>query len=447
MSDRTVVEAWLADLTFPRYMDTLYARARRFEQAHPEYEIRIRGINFEDMPGAVARGVREGRAPAIAEYYYTETPNALDAVDPAGRPVFTSVSAAVGDRTEVLGERVVLDDVLPALRAQYTCYGELRSLPTVATTYLLFTNATMLKAAGVPEVPETWQDLRAACERVVAAPGGPPHAIGWANHGIPFAHAMAVQGGKIADNGNGRLAPAVGLDFTGPEMLAWVSWWRGLHKDGLYQYSGEMGDWFGTFELFAGQRLAFRMSSSNDVGATAEAAGAAGFELAVTRFPYNADVPYRGNVVAGTSLWLADGLDEPTRDGALAFMQFLANPENAAEYHKEHSFIPVTRSASALLEREGWFDRHPHDRAPECQLDEKTADGEPTAGALVGDHFKIQDLLAAAVHDMLVHDVDPLERLTAASAEAQALLDRYVAEHPSSPWRPTPAGGEESNIA
>ncbi|OQO92588.1 extracellular solute-binding protein [Saccharomonospora piscinae] len=435
MSDRTVVEAWLADLTFPYYMDTLHARAREFERAHPEYEIRVRGVYFEDMPGAVARGVREGTTPAIAEYYYTETPHALDEVDSTGRPVFTSVSEAVGGRAEILGERVVLDDLLPALRAQYTCYGELRSLPTVATTYNLFTNVTMLKAAGVSEVPRTWQELRAACERVVASPSGPSHAIGWANHGIPFQHAMAVQGGKIADNGNGRNGRARTIDFTSPEMLAWVSWWRALHKDGLYEYSGELGDWFGTFELFAQQRLAFRMSSSNDIGTTAEAAEEAGFELAVSRFPYNADTPYHGNVVAGTSLWLADGLDERTRDGALAFMQFLANPQHVAEYHKEHSFIPVTGAGYSLLRQQGWFDEHPHHLAPHEQLESTTATGRPGAGALVGDYFRIQDLLAAAMHDVLVRDVDPMERLARASADAQVLLDEYLEQRPDSPWR------------
>jgi len=428
MTDRTVVEAWLADLTFPHYLDTLYARAGQFERSHPGYEVRIRGVYFEDMPGEITRAARAGTVPAIAEYYYTETPNALDEVDPAGRPVFTSVSAAVEGRTEILGEPVVLDDLLPALRAQYTCYGELRSLPTVATTYQLFTNVTMLRTAGVTEVPQTWQELRAACERVVRTPNGPKHAIGWANQGIPFQQAMAVQGGKIADNDNGRRAPARGIDFTVPEMLAWVSWWRALHKDGLYEYSGELRDWFGTFQLFADQRLAFRLSSTNDIGSTAEAAEQAGFELAVTRFPYNADVPYHGNVVAGTSLWLANGLDQQTRDGALAFMQFLANPANAAEYHKEHSFIPVTRSAFTLLEEQGWFAKHPHHRAPSHQLDLPTASGRPTAGGLVGGYFQIQDMVAGAMHDVLVHDIDPVERLTRASAEAQAVLDRYVVE-------------------
>ncbi|ALG15192.1 phosphate ABC transporter [Kibdelosporangium phytohabitans] len=433
--NRTVVEAWLADLTFPHYMDTLYARAREFEKAHPEYEVRIRGIDFHDMPATVTRAANDGSVPAIAEFYYTQSPDALDMVEPAGKPVFASVEEEVGGRDEILGEPVVLDDLEPALRANYTSYGQLRSLPTVATTYHLFTNMTILRAAGVDEVPETWQDLRTACERIAQLPDGPQHAISWANHGIPFQHALAVQGGHIADNGNGRRGRAGKVDFTSKEMLAWVSWWQQLHKDGLYHYSGEIGDWFGTFHSFAGQRTAFRFSSSNDLGSTVDAAQRAGFELAVSRFPYNADVPYHGNVVAGTSLWLADGLDPATRDGALAFMQYLANPVNAAAYHKEHSFIPVTRSAFALLEREGWFDAHPHYRAPSEQIGMMMTEGRSPAGALVGKYFEIQDILTEGMHEVLAHDVDPVQALTKAQAEAQHLLDKYLAERPFSPWR------------
>ncbi|MBC6467532.1 extracellular solute-binding protein [Actinomadura alba] len=429
MSGKIVVDAWLADLAFPRYMDELFRLGRRFEEAHPEYEIRIRGLGFRDGAAAVARAALEGSQPAIAEYYYTEMPNALDAVDSAGQPVFTSVENAVGGRTHILGEPVVLNDIVPALRSQYTWQGELVSLPTVATTFQLFTNVTMLRAAGVRDIPQTWQDLREASERVVKSPGGPPYAITWANNGIPFQHAVAVQGGALADHGNGRDGRAETVDFTTKEMMAWVSWWRGLHEDGLYRYTGELGDWFGTFELFVDQQVAFRLSSTNDIGAAAQDAANAGFEFAVSRFPFNAEVPYRGSVVAGTSLWLADGLDEATRDGALAFMQFLGNPRNAAQYHKEHSFIPITKSAFTRLEREGWFAEHPYHRGPSDQLD--LAAGVSSApGALIGDFFEIQVVLTRAMHDVLVRGADQRERFAQATTEAQEMLDRYLAEHP-----------------
>jgi sn-glycerol 3-phosphate transport system substrate-binding protein len=429
MTEKTVVEAWLADLAFPHYMDELYRLARRFEEAHPEYEIRIRGLGFRDGPTAVARAATEGPRPAIVEYYYTETPDALDAIDGAGRPVFTSVQKAVAGRAHILGEPVILDDLLPALREQYSRRGELVSLPTVATTFQLFANMTVLRAAGVPDIPQTWQDLRLACERVMQVPDGPPYAITWPNNGIPFQHAIAMQGGELADHGNGRFGRAETVDFTTKEMMAWVSWWRDLYEDGLYHYTGELGDWFGTFDLFARQQVAFRLSSTNDIGEAAEVAAGAGFEFAVSRFPYNADVPYQGNVVAGTSLWLADGLDEATQDGALAFMQFLGNPRYAARYHKAHSFIPITKSAFALLEREGWFAEHPYHRAPSEQLDLAAAVNS-APGALIGDFFEIQVVLTRAMHDVLVGGADPLDRFAQATTEAQQMLDRYLAEHP-----------------
>ncbi|MDM4719633.1 extracellular solute-binding protein [Micromonospora sp. WMMA1363] len=423
-----VVDAWLADLTFPNYMDSLHQLARRFEAAHPGYQVRIRGLHFEEIASAADRAAAEGQMPAIVEYYYTSMPDALDARDRAKRPVFIPVERAVAGRAKVLDEPVVLDDLHPALRAQYTWQGELYSLPTVVTSFHLFANVTLLRAAGVTEIPRTWQQLRAACEQVARAPGGPPHAITWANNGIPFQHAVAVQGGTIADHDNGRSGPARTLDFTTDEMIAWVQWWRELHADGLYVYTGEPEDWFGTFELFAGKRVAFRLSSSNDIAATAQAAKANGFELAVADFPYNADTPYAGNVVAGTSLWLADGLEPAVRDGALAFMQFLASPRNSADYHKAHSFVPVTRSAYRLLDEEGWFAEHPYHQAPNRQMD-RWSPRRPATGALIGRYFEIQQVMTRAMHDVLLTDAQPRDRFAEATVEAQRMLDEYHARH------------------
>ncbi|WP_018255495.1 extracellular solute-binding protein [Salinispora mooreana] len=426
-----VVDAWLADLTFPNYMDSLHQLARRFEAAHPGYQVRIRGLHFEDIASAADQAAADGRLPAIVEYYYTSMPDALDTRDRANRPAFVPVERAVAGRAEVLNEPVVLDDLQPALRAQYVWQGELYSLPTVATSFHLFANMTLLRAAGVTEIPQTWQQLRAACEEIARTSGGPPHAITWANNGISFQHAVAVQGGAIADRDNGRSGRARKLDFTTDEMLAWVAWWRQLHADGLYVYTGEPEDWFGTFELFAEEQVAFRLSSSNDIAATAQAAEAKGFELAVADFPHNADVPHAGNVVAGTSLWLADGLEPAVRDGALAFMQFLANPRNAAEYHKAHSFVPVTRSAYRLLEEEGWFTEHPYHQAPNRQLD-LWSPQRPTTGALVGRYFQIQQVMTRAMHDVLLAGAQPRERFAEATAEAQRMLDEYHARHSGS---------------
>src|SRR3954469_11507972 len=103
------------------------------------------------------------------------------------------------------------------------------------------------------------------------------------------------------------------------------------------------------------------VSSSVEAGPIVEAARRAGFRVQVSQMPYNEQAGYAGNLIAGESLWLRDGLDEATRDGALALMQFMNNPRNAtAVYDHGRTFVPTTEASIDLLTREGWFDRNPH---------------------------------------------------------------------------------------
>lgn len=440
MQNTTVIDVWVADLTFPGYMDRLHRLAAEFGAAHPGYEVRVTGCDFRTLPERIAQAALDGTAPAVSECYFYITQVARDLVRPDGRPLFTPIERAIGGRTEILGEPVVIDDIVPAVRDYYSYGGELVSMPTVATSTVLFSNRALLDAAGVAGAPATWPEVEDVCERVRGTEGGPEHAITWSNHGMVFQQALAAQGGELVDAGNGRTGRARTVDLASKEMVAFVEWWKGLHRDGHYLYTGGIPDWQSTFQAFADGRVALRVSSSNDINYMAAAARSNGFELLVSRFPDNPQSPYEGNCVAGTSLWLADGLDETTRDGALAFLQFLHNPVNAAEQHRLNSFVPLTGAAFALLESEGWFDEHPYHRVASDQLrtfpTSGVADAQIAAGAgaplsrgaVFGDFAGVQDVMTRAVHDVLLHDADPHTRLVEATAEAQALLDAYEAD-------------------
>ncbi|MGW4851183.1 extracellular solute-binding protein [Streptomyces sp. NPDC004288] len=429
MTAKTVIDVWVADLTFPGYMDRLHRLGAEFEKAHPEYEINIEGRDFRLLSQQIAEAADAGRPPAVAEYYFAVTQAARDSRTRDGKPLFTSVQKAIGDRTEILGEPVVLDDLIPSVREYYSVDGDLASMPAVVTAMLVYGNKTALDKAGVTSLPTTWAEIEAACEAVAATEGGPSHGVTWANHGLFFQQALAVQGGELADNANGRAGRATRLDLSSEAMLTWAEWWRELHRKGHYLYTGKIPDWEGNIKAFADQDVAIRVTSSNDLNYMAMAAENAGFELSVGRFPPREGVPYGGNIVAGTSLWLADGLDEVTQDGALAFMQFLNNPRNAADRHIASSFVPVTRSSYRLLEDEGWFEANPYHRLASAQLgsfDEGQGEGVPPCrGALFGDFAGAQDVMTRAMDDVLSRGDVPAERFAEATAEAQALLDAY----------------------
>ncbi|MGH3864305.1 ABC transporter substrate-binding protein [Actinokineospora sp.] len=430
MTSKIDIDVWVADLNFPGWMDRWHAQAAEFGRIHPEYRVNVRGMNFFSFPEDVAKEVAEGRRPALAEYYFYANQVARDAVAPDGSPLWTSVTKAVGDRTEFLGEPVMLDDLHPAFRDYYTVWGDMDSLPSVGTTSLLFANRELLDKAGVSELPKTWDDVTSVCEAVSRIQDGPSHAITWSNHGTFVQQALATQGGFLTDNRNGRDARATKMELASKEMMTWVEWWNGLHKAGHYLYTGGYPDWAGTLQAYRDAHVAIRISSSNDVNYMAHAAKLGGFTMDVDVFPHNDNSPYVGNAVAGTSMWLGNNLDEDVQEGALAFLMWMHNPVNVAQRHKDNSFAPITKASYDLLKDEGWFEQHPyHALTYDHLLDFPASTGRKgiplSEGAVFGDFAGVQDVMVHAMGDVLARGADPFDRFTQATGEAQKLLDAY----------------------
>jgi sn-glycerol 3-phosphate transport system substrate-binding protein len=396
-----------------------------FEAEHPEYTIVVEGFNdYETLLQSVTLAAQQGNPPAIAQYFEVATQEARDAVTADGEPLFASVEEAIGGRDEILGEPVVLGDIVSAVADYYTIDDEFTSMPWNTSSTLLYANDSYLEAAGVDGTPETWADLEAACEAIMALDDAPSGCISWPNHGWFFEQSIAQQGGLLANNDNGRSGRADEVFLDSPEMMAWVEYWAGLAESGHYVYTGVQRDWDGTKNAFGAQEIAFILTSSGDGTALVADGKDAGFDVLAGRMPYNGEVDYAGNLIGGATLWLINGLDETTTEGALAFMQFLNNPENAADWHRISNYIPITNAAVELLEEEGWFDENPYARVATDQL--ALADGSPAArGAILGGFVQIRDVMTLAMEDVLVSGADPEARFAEAAEEAQTVLEDY----------------------
>ncbi|MGH3756305.1 MAG: extracellular solute-binding protein [Actinophytocola sp.] len=399
--------------------------AESFARAHPGYRVRLREINFRELPGEVARAVAQGNPPDLAEYYFTATQLALDTRATSGQPLFTPVQRAIGDRTKILGEPVVIDDLVPAVRDYYSQGGELVAMPTVVSTAILFANQDMLTRAGVERMPRTWTELEAACAAVAKLPGGPAAGIAWPNHGWMFQMEVAGQGGLLGDNDNGRSGRATRICLNSPEAFAYARWWQRMHARGHWRHTGELRDWLTAMEAFHRQEVAFVVSSSAVGLLLADMAAQAGFGLSTGVLPRNGDRPFAGRLLGGQSLFLTAGLSREKEDGALAFLQHLLNPHHELRRQQVGS-LPVTVSAQQRLAADGWFDRYPAFRTAAEQV--ASSNRTPAAcGAVIGDLNGIQDVLTSAMRDVLVLRQDLTTRFRAATDEAQALLDHYNA--------------------
>ncbi|MGK5550594.1 extracellular solute-binding protein [Actinomadura kijaniata] len=425
---KTRINVWLTDPTkwATNAKDVALSAASGFNEAHPEYHVDIRRFDFQTMPAEVARAAEEGVLPDVVEYHDAVTRVALDTLGPDGSPMYTPVGRAIAGRTEILGEPVVLGDMVPAIRDYFRYQGELLSVPRTASTMVLFANTDLLAKAGVTDLPRTWREVTAACRAVRSMPGGPAHAIAWPNFYWPFLQAAAQQGALIVNRDNGRSGRPERTDLASDAMMAFVEWWHGLHRDGHYLYTGRQGDFPGCFTAFENQEVAFFLSSSVDASHLLERGERHGFRVDVGPLPYNDEVPLAGNVLGGFSLWLAAGLDRARQDGALAFMQYLNRPHNVAEWARHHYRIPITRAAADVLDQDGWYRRHPHLRVAGAQLE--AADGSPAAlGPLLGGHAEVMAQLTDAMHDVLTGVAEPKARFLAANARAQQIIETYNA--------------------
>lgn len=422
----TEVPIWIA-FTDSR-LDWARDVAADFNDQVDGVQVTIQGYeNYEALFDAALLAVDQGNPPAVVQYFEAATTEAQDAVTAAGDPLFKNMEETLAGRDEVLGIPVIIDDIVDAARSYYTLDGQLTSMPWNTSSAIMFTNQDILDAAGIDEIPTTWQELEAACDVLMASDAAPSDCVTWPNHAWFTEQTIAQQGEVLADNDNGRSARASEVNIDSDAMIDWVTYWQDMQEKGHYVYTGVQRDWDGTYNAFASQQVAFLVYSSSDTTLLTNEGVEGGYEVVASFMPRNADrTEGGGNIIGGATLWLVDGLEEDVEEAALAFLNFLNNPENAADWHKVTGYIPITNASIDLLEAEGWFADNPNSAVAGEQL-EAAPSTPATAGVLMGNFVAIRDVMTGAIEDVLVNDLDPATRMSQAQTDAQRLLDDYNA--------------------
>ncbi len=208
-------------------------RAAEFNAKHPDYNVRVTSFaNYNDVFDAAVLAIDSSRPPALIHFFEAATRQALDAVDNDGTPIFKSVTEAIGGRTEILGEPVVLDSVVSAARDYYTVDGSFYSMPWNTSSTVLLSNMDILEKAGITEPPATWGEVTAACDKIMAMDGAPSGCISWPNHSWFAEQSLGQQGELLANNDNGRSGRATEVFLDSKGMIDYVTWWSDLEDAG-----------------------------------------------------------------------------------------------------------------------------------------------------------------------------------------------------------------------
>ncbi|WP_162909460.1 extracellular solute-binding protein [Aggregatilinea lenta] len=413
------INAWVA---FSDYrLDWATEVAAAFNAEYPQYNVVVTGgYTYEELFAQVTVAAEQDELPAIVQFFEAGTQDARDS------GLFKSIQTALGDRTEVNGIPTNFDDIVGPVRAYYSLDGEFTSMPWNASSALMFNNMTILNAAGIEEPPQTWADVDAACEAVMAMDSAPEYCFTFPNHGWFFEQWLAQQDGLFVNNDNGRSARATEVAFNSDAGVAVLNWLNDMYDKGYLYYSGAQGgDSWGTVDqAYQTQQVAMAAYSSSDTTLYTNLGIENGFETVASYLPYNQETGWTGNLIGGATLWLTDGLEPEVEDGALSFMLYMANTENAASWHKLTGYIAIRESANDLLEAEGWFEENPNQTVAADELS-NTEITPATSGALVGGFPAIRNVVTAAIDRVLLTDDDPATVLDEAAAEANTIIEEY----------------------
>jgi sn-glycerol 3-phosphate transport system substrate-binding protein len=418
--DKTVVQFWhiFNDENRKTWTEGV---ATAFEAQFPQYDMEITVYeNYEVLLEAAKLAIEQGTAPALVQYFEVATQFARDT------GYFKPIAEAMGARTEVNGLAVNFADFIQPVVNYYTLDGKFTSMPWNSSTPILYTNTAILEAAGVDAPPATWAEVEAACEKIMGMADAPEYCITWPNHGWFFEQWMAQQDAALANNDNGRGARATEVLINSEAGVAIATWYQSLYNAGYLYYSGVQRDWTATEQAIQTGQVAFALTSSADARNITQAAAGNGIEVVTTRMPYNQEKGWTGNLIGGATIWLLNGLSPEVEDGALTWLLFLTNTENAASWHQATGYLPIRQSAVELLESQNWFTDNPNFFTASDQINNSTVT-VATSGALLGTFVETRNIITQALEDLMLAGGDPTERMNAAKAEADKLLADYNA--------------------
>ncbi|MBL8147459.1 MAG: extracellular solute-binding protein [Anaerolineae bacterium] len=418
--DPIEIPVWIA-FTDDSRLGWAQDKAAEFNAAFPQYNVTITGYpNYEEIFTSTALAAEQGSLPAIVQWNEVSTQIARDS------GYYKAIEEALGGRTEVNGVPFNLDDIVASVAAYYTLDGQFSSMPWNASSSIMFSNMTYLDAAGLDTPPATWADMDAACAAIMALDNAPQYCWTWPNHGWFFEQWLAQQDGLYANNGNGRDDRATEVEFGGDAGLAIFNFLEDQYNKGYLYYSGARdGDsWATVDQAFGAQEVAMAIYSSSDTTYYTNMGVDNGFEVVASFMPYNQEVGWTGNLIGGASLWLVNGLPVEEEDGALTFLAWFTNTENAADWHKRTGYIPLRNSSVELLTSEGWFEENPNQTVAFDQLNTSTVT-PATAGALVGPINAIRGQITAAIDTLLLSDTASADVMAGLVAEANAQIEEY----------------------
>ncbi|MBC8099693.1 MAG: ABC transporter substrate-binding protein [Armatimonadetes bacterium] len=247
------------------------------------------------------------------------------------------------------GLEAVIEDMEPAVRANYTVNGTLYSAPFNSSTAMLYINRAAFIEAGLnPDEPlVTFDDILAAAAALTVKDGDTTtrYGIGLYPEGWFFEQIHAVHDELMGAPTNGRAERMTAYSYNDAIGVQWLDFQKQMIDEGSAIYYGPGGS-NAALAAFANGEVGMVFSSIASLRGIVGAAANAdkGVEVGTVYMPRNPDAAGK-TIVGGASLWITDAGDAAKQEGAWDFIKFALTPEIQAFWAANTGYFPVVQAA------------------------------------------------------------------------------------------------------
>ncbi|MGD6969314.1 ABC transporter substrate-binding protein [Rossellomorea vietnamensis] len=298
-----------------------------------------------------------------------------------------------------------LNDIVEIFRESNTWDGKYYGMPFNKSTRIMFYNTDYFEEAGL-EAPTTWEELRAASEKLtVEKDGKKVVGLGLENSvTLEFNQWVEQAGGDFIDEESGE------FKMNSPEGKEALEFVNGMIQDGVARTAGEDGYMSGPF---TNGDVAIYIGSSAGIPYVAGPAAENGLNWSAAVLPAGKEA---ATPFAGTNVSVFNSASDEEKLAAWEFTKFLINTENTALWASKTGYLPVRYSA---LESDEWVQYK--EENPVYGIGEQQFDAGFYDPRIVG-AYGLKNAVAKELDKVLLGEMTVEEGLEAAEKAANAEL-------------------------
>jgi sn-glycerol 3-phosphate transport system substrate-binding protein len=325
---------------------------QHFNESQQQYEAvcTSQGSYYAAVQNTIA-AFRGGKPPTIVQVFDVGTLDLMlsDAYYPAYKLM------------EDNGYKIDWNNYFSGIRAYYaSSKGDMFSFPFNSSTALLYWNKDAFQKIGKTEAPKTWEEAEADMKALKAAGYDCPLAfdISQDESWQLMEQFSAVHGEPIATKNNGFGGLDAELTFNKTKFVKFITDLKRWYDDGLAKIkspnTGE--DYVAAFASGHCQMTLTSVGDHGNIGRTA----APDMHWDVAMLPVYEGTHRHNSFVGGASLWVLKNHSAEEYKAAAAFLNFVAQPEQALFWSTVTGYIPVTKTGFDYMKANGFYDKPPY---------------------------------------------------------------------------------------